>query len=90
MKLAHIATLPRGLQLELMAAPWVEGGAPQDRLGWAQVALSLESVDAVDAAAARIGAVRQMIMAGDEAGRRVALEKLMPFQRDDFISLFRI
>jgi pyruvate, orthophosphate dikinase len=38
----------------------------------------------------RIGAVRQMIMAGDEAGRRVALEKLMPFQRDDFISLFRI
>jgi pyruvate, orthophosphate dikinase len=73
-----------------MAAPWVEGGAPQDRLGWAQVALSLESVDAVDAAAARIGAVRQMIMASDEAGRRVALEKLMPFQRDDFISLFRI
>jgi len=38
----------------------------------------------------RIGAVRQMIMAGDEAGRRVALEKLLPFQRQDFIELFRI
>jgi pyruvate,orthophosphate dikinase len=38
----------------------------------------------------RIGAVRQMIMANDEAGRRVALEKLLPFQRQDFIDLFRI
>jgi pyruvate,orthophosphate dikinase len=38
----------------------------------------------------RIGAVRQMIMAGDEAGRRAALAKLLPFQRQDFIDLFRI
>ncbi|HTR16996.1 MAG TPA: pyruvate, phosphate dikinase [Acetobacteraceae bacterium] len=38
----------------------------------------------------RIGAVRQMILAHDEAGRRVALEKLLPFQRQDFIDLFRI
>ncbi len=38
----------------------------------------------------RIGAVRQMIMATDEAGRRVALEKLLPFQRQDFVELFRI
>ena len=38
----------------------------------------------------RIGAVRQMIMAGDEAGRRVALARLLPFQRDDFHKLFRI
>jgi pyruvate,orthophosphate dikinase len=38
----------------------------------------------------RIGAVRQMIMASDEAGRRVALEKLLPFQRQDFVELFRI
>jgi pyruvate,orthophosphate dikinase len=38
----------------------------------------------------RIGAVRQMIMAHDEAGRRAALEKLLPFQRQDFIELFRI
>jgi len=39
---------------------------------------------------ARIGAVRQMIMAGDEAGRRTALAKLLPFQREDFIALFKI
>ena len=38
----------------------------------------------------RIGAVRQMIMASDEEGRRSALEKLLPFQRDDFVALFRI
>ncbi len=39
---------------------------------------------------ARIGAVRQMIMARDETGRRAALAKLLPFQRDDFRDLFRI
>ena len=38
----------------------------------------------------RIGAVRQMIMAADEAGRRSALARLLPFQRQDFIALFRI
>jgi pyruvate,orthophosphate dikinase len=39
---------------------------------------------------ARIGAVRQMIMANDERGRRAALDKLLPFQREDFVSLFKI
>ncbi len=38
----------------------------------------------------RIGAVRQMIMAEDETGRRAALAKLLPFQRQDFTDLFRI
>jgi pyruvate,orthophosphate dikinase len=38
----------------------------------------------------RIGAVRQMIMSSDEEGRRAALAKLLPFQRQDFIDLFRI
>ncbi len=38
----------------------------------------------------RILAVRQMIMASDEEGRRAALAKLLPFQRQDFIDLFRI
>jgi pyruvate,orthophosphate dikinase len=38
----------------------------------------------------RISAVRQMIMAHDESGRRAALEKLLPFQRKDFVELFRI
>jgi pyruvate,orthophosphate dikinase len=39
---------------------------------------------------ARISAVRQMIMANDEAGRRAALAKLLPFQRQDFVALFEI
>ncbi|MDB5383151.1 MAG: pyruvate, phosphate dikinase, partial [Rhodospirillales bacterium] len=38
----------------------------------------------------RIGAVRQMIMAESEHGRRIALARLLPFQRDDFVKLFRI
>jgi pyruvate,orthophosphate dikinase len=38
----------------------------------------------------RIGAVRQMIMAGNEEGRRTALARLLPFQRNDFQELFRI
>ena len=38
----------------------------------------------------RIGAVRQMIMAADETGRRAALSRLLPFQRQDFVALFRI
>ena len=39
---------------------------------------------------ARIGAVRQMIMSTEEAGRRAALARLLPFQREDFVKLFRI
>jgi pyruvate,orthophosphate dikinase len=39
---------------------------------------------------ARIGAMRQMIMASDEAGRRAALALLLPFQREDFRQLFTI
>jgi pyruvate,orthophosphate dikinase len=38
----------------------------------------------------RIGAVRQMIMSETEGGRRDALARLLPFQRQDFIDLFRI
>ncbi|MBS0560478.1 MAG: pyruvate, phosphate dikinase [Proteobacteria bacterium] len=38
----------------------------------------------------RIGAVRQMIMASDEEGRRAALARLLPFQRQDFHDLFTI
>tara|TARA_R110002110_G_scaffold2693_2_gene12740 strand:- start:335 stop:1654 length:1320 start_codon:yes stop_codon:yes gene_type:complete len=40
--------------------------------------------------AERIVAVREMILAGDEAGRRAALEKILPMQRQDFIELFEI
>ncbi len=38
----------------------------------------------------RIVAVREMIMAGDETGRRRAVAKLLPHQRKDFVALFRI
>ena len=37
----------------------------------------------------RIKAIREMILAGDEAGRRVALGKLLPIQRGDFEGLFK-
>ncbi|HMY06163.1 MAG TPA: pyruvate, phosphate dikinase [Accumulibacter sp.] len=37
----------------------------------------------------RIKAVREMILADDEAGRRRALAKLLPIQRGDFEGLFR-
>ena len=38
----------------------------------------------------RILAVREMIVAADEAGRRAALAKILPMQRDDFAELFRV
>jgi pyruvate,orthophosphate dikinase len=37
----------------------------------------------------RIKAVREMILADDEAGRRKALSKLLPIQRSDFEGLFK-
>ena len=40
--------------------------------------------------AARITAVRQMILADSEKGRREALEKLLPEQRDDFAQIFMV
>ncbi|MCK5295564.1 MAG: pyruvate, phosphate dikinase [Alphaproteobacteria bacterium] len=38
----------------------------------------------------RILAMRQMIIADDEAGRRAALAKVLPYQRQDFVDLFTI
>jgi pyruvate, orthophosphate dikinase len=38
----------------------------------------------------RIRAVREMILAHDEKARRVALAKLLPMQRADFVELFKI
>jgi pyruvate, orthophosphate dikinase len=38
----------------------------------------------------RIIAMREMILAETETGRRAALAKLLPFQRQDFIDLFEI
>ena len=38
----------------------------------------------------RILAMREMILAADEAGRRTALAKILPMQRGDFAELFRV
>ncbi|MER3416077.1 MAG: pyruvate, phosphate dikinase [Gemmataceae bacterium] len=38
----------------------------------------------------RIDAMREMILAKDEAARRKALDKLLPYQRDDFEGMFRV
>ena len=40
--------------------------------------------------AGRLVSVREMILADDEAGRRSALAKLLPMQREDFARLFSI
>jgi pyruvate, orthophosphate dikinase len=40
--------------------------------------------------AERIGAIRRVIMADDEAGRRSGLAELLPMQRADFVEIFRI
>ncbi|WP_298089272.1 pyruvate, phosphate dikinase [uncultured Sphingomonas sp.] len=38
----------------------------------------------------RITAVRQMILASDEKGRRAALDRLLPEQRSDFTAIFEV
>jgi pyruvate,orthophosphate dikinase len=38
----------------------------------------------------RITAMREMILADTESGRRAALDKLLPMQRSDFVELFEI
>ena len=38
----------------------------------------------------RIKAIRQMIIAQDEQGRRKALAKLLPYQREDFEGIFKV
>ena len=37
----------------------------------------------------RIDIMRQMILAADEVQRRSALKKLLPFQKKDFVGLFK-
>ncbi|WP_435200808.1 pyruvate, phosphate dikinase [Qipengyuania sp. 902] len=40
--------------------------------------------------AGRISAVREMILAENESGRRAALDKLLPEQRGDFVKIFEV
>jgi len=42
------------IQIELMARPWVGEAESGEDVGWAHIALSLGSAEAVDAAAARL------------------------------------
>ena len=37
----------------------------------------------------RIDAVRQMILSEDDEGRAAALEKLLPYQKEDFVGIFK-
>lgn len=38
----------------------------------------------------RIKAVQEMILAADEAGRRKALAKILPYQKNDFVEIFKV
>uniref|UniRef100_A0A7V3PSG3 Pyruvate, phosphate dikinase n=1 Tax=candidate division WOR-3 bacterium TaxID=2052148 RepID=A0A7V3PSG3_UNCW3 len=38
----------------------------------------------------RVGVMQEMILAEDEAGRKRALEKLLPMQRADFVEIFEV
>ncbi|MBL7070593.1 MAG: pyruvate, phosphate dikinase [Candidatus Omnitrophica bacterium] len=38
----------------------------------------------------KISAMREMILADDESGRRKALEKLLPMQKEDFVGIFKV
>ena len=52
---SRFATLPEGPSLELMSAPWIgSDDGPVERSGWAHIALSLGSADAVRNTASRL------------------------------------
>ncbi len=38
----------------------------------------------------RIKAMREMILAEDEEGRRKALDKILPYQKEDFLGIFKV
>jgi len=38
----------------------------------------------------RIKAMREMILANDETGRRKALDKILPYQKSDFVGIFEV
>ena len=50
---SRFVTLPGGVRIEVMTAPWIEPAAPGERLGWDHIAIALGSRAAVDALAAR-------------------------------------
>jgi lactoylglutathione lyase len=50
---SRFATLPGGLRVEIMTAPWIAERDIDERMGWDHIALSLGSREAVDAFATR-------------------------------------
>lgn len=50
---SQFATLPDGVRIELMSAPWIATEIETERKGWDHIALSLGSREAVDHAARR-------------------------------------
>ena len=66
---SRFVTLPGGgVQIELMAGPWVNGPAAAEGVGWAHIALALGSAEAVDAAAARFEKVGFLVSAPRTTG----------------------
>lgn len=61
---SRFITLAEGPSLELMSAPWIgPDDGPAERSGWAHVALSLGSADAVRNAADRLEALGLLVSA---------------------------
>jgi lactoylglutathione lyase len=53
---SRFVRLADGAAIELMTGPWIDAAEPAERVGWAHVAVSLGSAEAVDAAARRFEA----------------------------------
>ena len=58
---SRFARLPDGTALELMTGPWLLCDASGERPGWAHIALSLGSAEAVDAAAGRFAGLGLLV-----------------------------
>ena len=65
---SRFARLPDGAALELMTGPWLTGDAEGERPGWAHVALSLGSAEAVDAAAHRFAGLGLLVSGPRKTG----------------------
>lgn len=61
---SRFVTLGDGAALELMSGPWIheaDGRPDEERAGWAHIAVSLGSREAVDALAERLGATGALV-----------------------------
>jgi pyruvate,orthophosphate dikinase len=81
------ADATRRLKVRANAETAIDAGAAR-RFGAEGIGLS--RTEHMFFEAERIGAMRRVIMAEDEAGRRAGLADLLPIQRQDFTEIFRI